>query len=272
MSKGFLGGLLKGRSKKLGLALGGGGAKGSVHIGALRAFAEEGITFDVVAGTSIGSIVGCLYACGYSWREIEGVISSSALTDVKEMLASRMMGKGLDVLVEGMMGKKEFEDLKLPFAAVAVDLDSGEEMVFTKGNLVKSVAASCAIQPYFTAVEVEGRKCVDGAYRNITPCDVAKGLGADFVIGIDLSNHRSSTVRGKKFLDEMYPDNGVPVCDPTAAGYEACDFMLTPDLTPYSSTSFAKMGEMFDLGYFSAKEAMAEIKLRLTAERIRKFN
>lgn len=249
-----------GKKKKLGLALGGGGVKGSVHLGALRAFEEEGISFDVVVGTSIGSIVGCLYARGLSWREIEGVILNSSISDVKNLIVSRLSGVGVDGILSSAVGKLDFSDLKIPFAAVAVDLENGEEKVFTEGNLIKSIGASSAIPPYFRAVEIDGRRYVDGAFANIIPCDVARSLGADIVIGIDLSNNRKRSDRSKFFLDEMYPDNGVPVCDPSSKGYEACDVMIAPDMQEYTATSFGAVAEMFDLGYFETKKLMPQIK------------
>lgn len=256
---GFFSKLFKKQPKKLGLGLGGGGAKGSVHLGVIRAFEEEGITFDTVAGTSIGSIVGGLYARGYTSREIENFIVGSVFGDLKRLVVARFSGQGVDGIIASMLGKVEFTDLKIPFAAVAVDLDSGEEKVFTDGTLSKCMGASSAIPPYFKAVTIDGKRYVDGAYRNIVPCDVARGLGADFVVGVDLSNHRETTAQGKRALDDMYPGNGVPVCDPTAAGYAACNYMITPDLREYSSTSFGSLYEMFDIGYFAAKESMPDI-------------
>ena len=249
--------------KRLGLGLGGGGAKGSVHLGALRAFEEEGIRFDVVAGTSIGSFIGALYAHGYTAGEIEAILIGSDLDDVKSFLMARISGVGIDGILAKSTGNMEFEDLKIPYAAVAVDLASGEKVVFTDGVLSKCMGASCAIPPYFKAVEYLGRRFVDGAYADVIPCDVAKELGADFVIGIDLTGNRRSSARSKKTLDEMYPNNGVRVCDPSAEGYAACDYMLAPDLKGFGATNVGAMGEMFDIGYFFAKEHMAEIKTAL---------
>lgn len=243
-------------NKKLGLALGGGGAKGAVHLGVLRAFEEEGVRFDVVAGTSIGSIIGGLYAKGYGWREIESVIMGGGVNDVAAMFIKRVAGSGVDEMIGEIVGKTDFSDLKLPFAAVAVDLDSGEEKVFTQGDVATCMGASSAIAPYFRAVTIDGRRYVDGAYRNIIPCDAARALGCDKVVGVDLSCGRRSTANGKKILDEMYPSNGIPVCNPTQKGYSACDYMIAPDLAAFTSTDFRNMGEMFDIGYFSAKEAM----------------
>ncbi|MBP5308600.1 MAG: patatin-like phospholipase family protein [Clostridia bacterium] len=269
----ILGKIFKGRKKgkKLGLGLGGGGAKGSVHVGALKAFEEEGITFDTVAGTSIGSIVGGLYARGLSAREIEAVVLGGGLNDVKNILLSRLSGGGVDGLIGIATGKMDFSDLKIPFAAIAVDLENGEEAVFTEGDLVKCMGASSAIPPYFRAVEYGGRTYVDGAFRNIIPCDAARNLGADFVIGIDLSGGRQTNFNGKKTLDEMYPDNGVPVCNPSEAGYAACDIMITPDLSGYSATSIGAIAEMYEIGYFAAKGKMPEIKAALKEKKIRVF-
>lgn len=248
------------KNKKLGIGLGGGGAKGSVHLGVLRAFEEEGIRFDAVAGTSIGSMVGCLYAKGYSVKEIEALFVGGGMNDVGGLMVSRITGLGMDDILAKVMGRMDFDELKIPFASVTVDLASGEEVVFTEGDLIKSVAASGSILPFFKAVEIDGRAYVDGAYRNIIPCDAAKALGADFVIGVDLSNNRQSNESGKKQLDEIYPHNGVPLCNPSENGYLACDYMIAPDMTKYSATSFGAVWEMFDLGYFTAKECMEEIK------------
>ncbi len=258
-----------GRKKKikLGLGLGGGGAKGSAHLGALRAFEEEGIEFDVVAGTSIGSIVGGLYAKGLSWREIDSIVANSPLNDAKSLLFARLSGMGVDEMLGSILGKMVFDELKKPFAAVAVDLDSGEKAVFTEGDLIKAFAASSAIAPYFPCVKINDHRYVDGAYRNIIPCDVVKNMGADFVVGIDLSGGRQSTENGKKLLDELYPDNGVPVCNPTEDGYAASDVMLAPDLKEFNSTSFSSLAEIFDIGYFTAKERMAEIKAAIVKKR-----
>ncbi len=259
----FFKGFFAKKKIKLGLGLGGGGAKGSVHLGALKAFEEEGIVFDIVAGTSIGSIIGGLYARGYSAREIEGFVLSAGINDLKNLIIARISGSGIDGLLQTALGRIEFSELKKPFAAVAVDLASGQETIFTEGNLIKAMASSSAIAPYFRSVNYNGKEYVDGAYKNIIPCDVAKNMGADFVIGIDLSGGRQTTEGGKKMLDDMYPSNGVAVCNPTAAGYASCDFMLAPDLSGFTSTSFGGIGQMYDIGYFTAKEKMPDIKLAL---------
>ena len=261
-------GLFNRKSKlTLGLGLGGGGAKGSVHLGALRAFEEEGLCFDVFAGTSIGSIVGGLCARGYSSREIEALFVGGGVNDIGKLMMAQITGLGMDGLLAKLFGNMSFDELKHPFASVAVDLASGEEAVFTDGDLAKCVAASCSILPYFRAVEIDGRAFVDGAYRNIIPCDAAKNLGADFVVGIDLSNNRQSTEKGKAQLDEAYPHNGVPVCNPSENGYLACDYMIAPDMAGFSATSFSSVSEMFDIGYFAAKESIADIKTAIERKR-----
>lgn len=259
------------KDKRLGLALGGGGAKGGVHLGALRAFEEEGIEFDVISGTSVGSIIGALYARGLSWREIEGMISSAGLSDLKSFVFARLAGGGIDDIISLATGNLDFAELKKPFGCVAVDLFSGEEKVFTEGNLAKALGASSAIPPYFGAVTIDGKQYLDGCYRNIIPCDVAVSLGADYVVGIDLSMNRQSTENGKKLLDELYPNNNIPVSNPSKAGYEACNFMLAPDLSKYTATSFEAVGELFDIGYFLAKEQMPDVKKSLEEAGVRNF-
>jgi len=217
----------------------------------------------VVSGTSVGSLIGAMYARGLGWREIEGVLAAGGMSDFKTLLMSRVSGQGIVGVIDKMLDGMEFSDLKKPFAAVAVELKSGRERAFTEGRLCECLGASCAILPYFLPVEVDGIRCVDGAYSNIVPCDAAKALGADFVVGVDLSMGRQNIDSGKRVLDEAYPENGIVPCNPTAKGYAACDVMIAPDMTDYSSLSFNALHEMFDTGYFTTREMMPEIKKKL---------
>ena len=262
----FFNRFFKGKTKKkIGLALGGGGEKGAVHLGALRAFEEENLHFDMIAGTSIGSLVGALYAKGFSFREIEQVISGCGLDDIKRLVLARLGGAAIDEIIERATGKMDFSDLKIPFSAVAVDLTNGEEVDFKEGNLISAVGASCAIPPFFKPVTIDGKKYVDGAFRNIIPCDVVKNMGADFVIGVDLSGGRTSNAISKKALDDKYPENGIPFCNPSENGYSACNHIICPNLEDFKATSFGAIGKMFDIGYFSAKNAAEDIKIKLKA-------
>ena len=246
--------------KKLGLALGSGGAKGMAHLGALKAFEEENIKFDIITGTSIGSIIGCMYAKGYSSTDILELFKTIDVSDIKRFIMIRMNMLNAQNIIDDLMGEMNIEDLKIPFAAISVDLNTGKEVVFKKGNVAKAVSASSAIAPFFKPVIIDDMSLVDGAYINAIPTDVAKEMGADYVIGVDLSAYKLTEPPSKSFLDEFFPTNKIANKNSRLKGYEYADVMLTPNLKDFRSTSLAGSEEMYEAGYSEAKSKMDEIK------------
>ena len=245
---------------KLGIALGSGGAKGMAEIGVLRAFEEENIKFDVVAGSSIGSIVGGMYARGFSTANMTSFLKELEITDPQRLIMYKLQGMTVCKLLDNMLGCVDFDELTLPFAAVAVDIDKGEQVVLREGNVAQAMCASAAIPPVFKAVTIDGRRLVDGAYMNNVPADVVKQMGADFVVGVTLGAEVRFNDKIKPALDSAYKENKVPVCNRALAGEKFSDFYLMPDLSAYSSASYKNLEEMFDIGYNLAKEMMPEIK------------
>lgn len=244
----------------LGIALGSGGAKGFAEIGALKAFEDAGIEFDLVAGSSIGSIVGAFYASGYSATDIYGLLGSINPGEITTFLMLGMDTARLRFTIQKNLGCSLIEELKKPFRAIATDMESGEEKVFNSGDIATALCASAAIPPFFKAVEIDGKRYVDGAFSNSVPADRVREMGADFVVGIDLKNHSKPatgllakvTYRGK-------------VESPWAKGYEFSDIVINPDLGDYTSTSFKNGAQMFELGYAAANEKMSEIKEKIAA-------
>ena len=151
--------------KVLGLSLGSGGAKGVAHIGALAAFSEAGVKFDIVGGTSIGSVMAALYALGYTPREMLMIIKETGFCKTSTFLDFKFRKKSLKKFLDYAIGDRTFNDLKIPYFCVAADLYSGEQVVLTEGDLNSALAASCAIPPIFSAVEIGGRFLVDGALK-----------------------------------------------------------------------------------------------------------
>lgn len=176
--------------KKIGLALGGGVAKGLAHIGVVRALLEIGVPIDVVAGTSSGSLVGAFIAAAMSPDEMEAVATSTRWRDIVKPVVPRMgllnAGRLEDLLVR-LLGERHIEDLALPFACVATDIVTGDEVVLRKGPLAPAVRASCSMPGFFTPIEIDGRLLVDGGVTDNVPVQVARSLGADFVIAVDLT-------------------------------------------------------------------------------------
>ena len=136
---------------KMGLALGGGGARGFAHLGAIKAFEEYGLKFDYVAGTSVGSLVGAFYAAGYSFDQIFKIAKNIQIKDIKSNKILFMPSKtdGIEEIITQNLGDINIEDLPLPYSAVAVDIKSTNEVCLTKGNLAKAVAGSCCVPGIF---------------------------------------------------------------------------------------------------------------------------
>ena len=249
------------RKIKIGLALGSGGAKGFAHLGVLRAFEDNRIEVDMVAGTSIGSIVGAFYCDGYSSTDIFEMLKRLDFSEIKNFTMIGMDTFGLFSVVNREIGALNIEELKKPFRAVATEIESGKEFVFDKGCVADAVCASCCIPPFFKPVVINNVRYVDGAYTNSIPADVVKKLGADYVIGVDLKTESSKP----KILSKIFPTYQTEVKEPWAKGYEFSDTMIHPDLDGYTSLSFTKGSKMYDLGYQSAIKIIPKIKADLDA-------
>ena len=250
----------------VGLALGSGGAKGMAHLGALKAFEEHGLTFDIVTGTSIGAIVGALYAKGYSsadmWGIIESINRNEFARNLRPFSDLEFAEKLLEEYLEG-----DVSDLNKPFACWATDAQTNKGVLLNEGKTAHIVTASAAIPPFFRGVNVDGKILYDGAFSNAIPADVCKDMGAKAVIGCDLSAFKraeedKSTLM--KFVgtavNAFMPVQTLP--DAKTRGYAAADVMLRPNLYGFSSTdvSRAAMAKMFDIGYEEATAHVDEIK------------
>ncbi len=258
----FLFGRKKPKEIKLGLALGSGGAKGFAELGALRAFEENDISFDIIGGTSIGSIIGAFYADGYSSTDIVEMLKAVDVSEIKNSFMLGMDTFGLKGVIDREIGSKNIEELKKPFVCIATEMESGQERVFRSGNIADALCASGCIPPFFKPVVIDGEKLVDGAYSNSIPADKVKELGADYIVGIDLSNSDST---GGGFLSKLLPSYKGVVEQPSKMGYDNSDVMLHPDLTGFKSISFGRGVEMYDIGYACALSHIPQIKQDILA-------
>ena len=234
-------------SPKIGLALGGGGAKGAAEVGVLKVLEEAGIQVDYIAGSSIGSIVGGLYAAGYTAKELETVFQTqewlTLITDRKTTLSDEpwktengvtyifgfpvmdrntrgigmMSGGKIEQVIDSMVsarGCTEFESLKIPFRCVAADIRTAEEVVLSKGVLCKALRASMAIPGFFKPVERGDRLLVDGGMLNNLPVDICRQMGADIVIAIDLQQseqkpRKQVDLSGLSFIADLFGVGGI---------------------------------------------------------------
>jgi len=180
-------------NQSVGLALGGGSARGWSHIGVIRALAEAGIKIDYVAGTSIGAVIGSVFAAGtikdleevavrLDWKQI------AHLFDVVLPKSGLIDGRKVAGFIQDNLRKTNIEELSIPFCAVSTDLNTGEEVVIREGDIIEAVRASISIPGIFTPVRDNGRILVDGGLVNPVPVSVVREMGSYFVIAVDLSH------------------------------------------------------------------------------------
>ena len=181
---------------RIGLALGGGAAKGFAHIGVIKMLEASGIHPDVVAGTSAGSVVGALYASGmdaFTLQEQAFSLDEAKIRDVGFFGGGLVKGELLEDYVNTLVNKRPIQGLRLPFAAVATNLQTGDRAVFVSGNTGQAVRASSSIPGVFQPTDINGVPYVDGGVVSPVPVDAARQLGADIVIAVDISAKASRT-------------------------------------------------------------------------------
>lgn len=186
--------LFRKKNQKIGLALGSGAAKGLAHVGIIKALEEEGIKIDMIAGSSIGAIIGACYAMKGSTKDIEALILKIDWKKLAQLLDPNIalffkgvfFGKKVKDFLKTIIGDVEFKDLKIPLAVVATDAESGEEVVIREGSVIDAVRASISIPGIFTPVKIKNRFLMDGGVINPVPVSVAKQMGADFIIACNV--------------------------------------------------------------------------------------
>lgn len=183
------------QKKKVGLALGSGGARGSAHVGVLKVLEENGIKPDVIVGTSMGAEVGGAYAAGIGLDRIEGVWRSTNFATVVKTLfptvpwAGWSSGREIVRTIRSLVGDRTIESLPIAYAAIATDLETGLPFPITSGPLAAAIRASVSVPGLFTPVWIDGHLLIDGGVSNPAPVDVARQLGAETVIAVDVLVH-----------------------------------------------------------------------------------
>lgn len=251
---------------RIGLALGGGAVRGAAHIGVIRALHEEAIPIDCIAGTSAGALVGSLYAGGLEWQELQEAAVGLGWLSVAEpawprggFLTNRRMRRFLDQ----QMGPVTFDDLRLPFVAVAADANTGAEVVLREGRVADAVRASTAIPGIIKPVELDGRLLVDGGVVTNVPAGVARSLGADVVIAVDVTAYGFSQGAPRSSAEAMMRAIDIMSRQTVMASLEWADVVIRPQLSGLHSYSAKGTAEFLRRGYAAAREAMPAIKARI---------
>jgi len=288
------------RRPRIGLVLGGGGARGGAHVGVLKVLEELRIPVDYVAGTSMGSIVGGLYASGMNSQEIERALRAMDWTDVFQDSPSRaersfrrksddytyafkakpgfndgkimippayVRGQKFDLVLNRLtlpvVEVKDFDRLPIPYRAVATDIETGKAVVLAKGNLRMSIRASMAVPAAFDPVEIDGRLLVDGGIANNVPVNVARDMGADVLIVVDVGSGLSSrkditsalgiTGQLANYLFTLNTEEQLKTLGPR-------DVLIRPPLGDIGGGSFERVPETFPIGERSARDAIDALR------------
>ena len=252
---------------KIGLALGGGAAKGFAHIGVIKMLEASGIHPDVVAGTSAGSVVGALYASGmdaFALQQTAFGLDEAKIRDVRLFSGGLVQGQALQDYVNQLLHKQPIEQLKMPFAAVATELESGTRTVFVRGNTGRAVRASSSIPGVFEPVEIHGKHYVDGGVVSPIPVDAARQLGADFVIAVDISAAPDgSNPQGMMNI----VGQSISIMGRQLAAQESAraDVVIRPDLRGIGPTAFEQKNQAILEGEKAALAAVPTIRAKLAA-------
>jgi len=251
------------KTPSIGLALGGGFARGIVHVGVLKALEEEGININFVAGTSVGALIGATYCSGVTPAELEQIASRVRFRDLARWTLSRYgFATNLRMIsfLDRILKVKTFEELRIPLAVTATDFASGEGVVFRSGPLADPVRASCAYPGVFLPVTVDGRMLVDGMLAHSLPSQPVREMGADRVIAVNLKS-TWSTKDGPRHIFDVIGQCFSIAQDMNCTQARACaDLIIEPDVTGYRYDDFEHSAELVRIGEESARKALPEIR------------
>jgi len=273
------------RKRKVGLALGGGAARGLAHIGVLEVLEKEGIPIDMIAGTSAGAAVGALYAQGKSVKEIKEMATQwdwkrrVQLIDLALPKTGIIAGKKIKELLKQIMGEVRFSDLKLPLACVATDIITGEEVVINQGSVLEAVRASTSVPIIFAVVKWKGRYLVDGGLVDPVPVRVLKSMGADFIIAVNVMPRLTGACE-QVYLEEPEPGKSGTVKEPNifsiamkvidiygshlvGSCLNGADVIIEPRLAGIGPGDFRRAKQCILEGELAAIDSVLEIKRRL---------
>ena len=251
----------------LGVALGGGFARGIAHIGALKVLEEENIRVDYVAGTSVGAIIGALYCAGMTPAELEEMARTLRFSDFARWTLSHYGFYNSDRMVRlfaRMLRKHTFEELVVPLAITATDFRTGEAVVFTKGELVDPIRASCAYPGMFLPVEIGGRSYVDGMLAYGVPTTPLRRMGADRVMGIHLSSRWDEERTPRHVFEVIGQCFSIAQSKLCESWVKDADLVIEPVVDGFSYDCFERAPELIAAGEAAMRAALPQLREMLS--------
>jgi NTE family protein len=251
----------------IGLALGGGFARGFAHLGVLKVLEQHHIPVSHIAGTSVGSIFGAAYASGAPLARILAASRTIRFRDIARWSVSRLglaSNHRLADLIERVFESKQFEDMKIPLAVVATDLAAGEPVVFRQGPLVEAIRASCAYPGLFEPIQIGTRCLADGGLVAPVPTQAARQLGASLVVGVSVGNQDESRTSPKNIFQVVARAVAAAQRHQADTWERSADLVIRPDVNGLSWDDFGRASEAIAAGEAAALAALPRIKRLLS--------
>jgi NTE family protein len=251
------------RVPSIGVALGGGFARGIAHIGVLKVLEEEGIPVRVVTGTSVGALIGACYCSGLGCSDLEDTARSVRFTTFARWTLSRYGFATNDRMVtflKRVLKVKTFEELRIPLGVTATDFNTGEGVVFHSGSIVDPVRASCAYPGMFLPVNIRGRWLVDGMLSYPVPTRPLREMGADRVLAVHLRGQWSKDGAPRHLFDVIGQSFAIAQDRMSDLWRGAADLVVEPDVAGFAYDDFKRAGELVRAGEVAMRQALPEVR------------
>ena len=251
------------RVPAIGLALGGGFARGIAHIGVLNVLEEEGIPVRMIAGTSVGAIMGAAYCSGLTITELEGLAHKVRFTTFARWTLSRYGFASNDRMTSFLkrtLKVQTFEELRIPLLVTATDFNTGEGAVFRSGSIIDPVRASCAYPGMFLPVEMDGRRLVDGMLSHPVPTCPLRAMGADRVLAVHLKGQWSKSTAPRHLFDVIGQSFAIAQDMMSPVWKSAADVVVEPDVAGFDYDDFARADELIHVGELAMRRALPEVR------------
>ncbi|MEA1960371.1 MAG: patatin-like phospholipase family protein [Bacillota bacterium] len=252
---------------KVAIVLGAGSARGIAHVGVLQVLKEEGIDFDFIVGSSMGAMIGGIYACGADLYMLEKMwrnMDSRLLMDVNVPRMGFLAGKRVKSFLELLCKNRDFEQLDVPLLAVATDLVSGQRVVIEEGRVADAIRASISIPGVFKPIRKEGMVLVDGAVCDRLPVEVARERGADIVIAVDVTFGPGKEVSIHNTLDVIMTSLDIMQKQQFDLIYPKVDILIQPAVGHLASRDFDRSQEAIEMGRQATQEKIKEIRGKIS--------
>lgn len=252
---------------RVGLALAGGFARGIAHIGVLRVLKQAGIPIDVVAGTSVGALIGAAFCAGASFEDMERIGVTTKFTDFGRWTPSWLglaTNQRMEKFLERFTPVKTFEEMSIPLAIATTDINAGISVYYTRGPVGPPLRASCAYPGLFVPIQFEGRTLVDGFLTAPVPVEGALLLGADVIVAVYLE--AGDVQQPRTFTDILSRSFNIIQHHSDLTWRQQADIVIEPDVTPYVWDDFTKTPEMVAAGEAAAREALPKIRALISSE------